>query len=40
MKIDIEKVNKSDQIAELLKSPTWKHRKEELQFTPFKKNYD
>ena len=30
MKIDIEKVNKSDQIAELLKSPTWKHRKEEL----------
>jgi hypothetical protein len=40
MKINIEEVNKSDQIAELLKSPTWKHRKEELNFTPFKTNYD
>ena len=40
MKINMDEVRKSDQIAELLKSPTWKHRKEELKFTPFLKNYD
>ena len=29
---------KPDPIVELLESPTWKHRKEDVQFSPFKAN--
>lgn len=34
----MDEAKKMDPIVELLESPTWKHRKEDVQFSPFKPN--
>jgi len=34
----MEEAKKTDPIVELLESPTWKHRQEDVQFSPFKPN--
>ena len=36
----LEEAKVCDPIVELLESPTWKHRKEDVQFSPFKPNYE
>ena len=36
--IDVNEVKKADPVVELLESPSWKHRKEDVQFSPFKPN--